>query len=215
MLKPYLDSITNAAPKPDKNLTDEDRIQSIKQHFATLTGLTAQDLNSDTTTKNKVENSAPPRSDQTVTDEDRIQSIKQHFEKLTASTVQDNANQKQVEASSEDESSDDNEDATIDDYDPDPGDVKKLREGLEKSKKNKMNKKRGSGSNAAPNDSAKKVKVDMENVDLSQYSSGVKKDVKTFDPMKEFRDGAGKKKNFGKPKQRSKNKSGKSMIYKN
>ena len=177
--------------------------------------MTAQDLNSDTTTKNQVENSAPPKSDQTVTDEDRIQSIKQHFEKLTASTVQDNANQKQVEASSEDESSDDNEDATIDDYDPDPGDVKKLREGLEKSKKNKMNKKRGSGSNAAPNDSAKKVKVDMENVDLSQYSSGVKKDVKTFDPMKEFRDGAGKKKNFGKPKQRSKNKSGKSMTYKN
>merc|ERR1719244_1997226 len=96
MLKPYLDSMSSAAPKSGQNLTDEDRIQSIKQHFATLTGLTAQDLNSDTTTKNQVENSAPPKSDQTVTDEDRIQSIKQHFEKLTASTVQDIVNQNRL-----------------------------------------------------------------------------------------------------------------------
>ena len=75
-----------------------------------------------------------------------------------------------------------------------------------------MNKKRGK---FPSNESAKKMKVDMENVDLSQYSSGVKKDVKTFDPMKEFRDVAGKKKNFGKQKQKPKNKSGKSMTYKN
>merc|ERR1719219_210977 len=216
MLKPYLDSMSSAAPKTGPNVTDEDRIQSIKQHFATLTGLTAQDLTSDTATKNQVENNSDPKTGQQVTDEDRIQSIKQHFEKLTASTAQDTATKNQVE-SSEDESSDNNEEATIDDYDPDPGDVKKLREGLEKSKKNKVNKKRGSGSKLDPNnpDSAKKAKVDMENVDMSQYSSGVKKDAKPFDPMKEFRDGAGKKKNFGKPKQRSKNKTGKSMTYKN
>jgi len=35
-----------------------------------------------------------------------------------------------------------------------------------------------------------------------------------LDPMKEFRDGAGKKKNYGKPKHRPNNKSGKTMTYK-
>ena len=80
-----------------------------------------------------------------------------------------------------------------------------------------MKKKRGGAAKTElPEDQAgqKKAKIDMENVDFSQYSKGVKQNAKTFDPMKEFRDGAGKKKNSGRAKQRGKNKAGKSMTYK-
>ena len=120
--------------------------------------------------------------------------------------------------------SDDNiEETTIDDYDPDPGEAKKLRQGLEpwnksnKSEIKEMKKKRSGATTELPEDGSgqKKAKIDMENVDLSQYSKGVKQNAKTFDPMKEFRDSAGKKKNSGRAKQRGKNKSGKTMTYKN
>jgi len=99
---------------------------------------------------------------------------------------------------------------------------KKLRQGLEpwnksnQSEIKEMKKKRGGATTELPEDgSQKKAKIDMENVDLSQYSRGVKQNAKTFDPMKKFRDGAGKNKNSGRAKQRGKNKSGKSMTYKN
>ena len=177
MLKPYLDSkSSNAGATSTQVVTDEDRIKSIKQHFDTLTALTAQDLVSETASKHEVESS---------NDDDNL------------------------------------DETTIDDYDPDPGDVKKLREGQEswkykkeKSKERRMAKKRSKEMQEKNESPAKKEKIDMENVDFSQYSSGVGRNVNTFDPMKEFRDGAGKKKNYGKPKHRSNNKSGKTMTYK-
>ena len=174
MLKPYLDSKSSDATTNSQVVTDEDRIKSIKQHFDTLTAITAQDLAAEAASKNEVESSD---------DDDNL------------------------------------EETTIDDYDPDPGDVKKLREAKDSSWKYKKDqkkaaKKRKEGMQQGQNESAKKEKIDMENVDFSQYSSGVGKNVKTFDPMKEFRDGAGKKKNYGKPKHRPNNKSGKTMTYK-
>ena len=175
MLKPYLDSKSSDATTNSQVVTDEDRIKSIKQHFDTLTAITAQDLAAEAASKNVVESSD---------DDDNL------------------------------------EETTIDDYDPDPGDVKKLREAKESSWKYKKDQKKAAKKRKegimqqGQNESAKKEKIDMENVDFSQYSSGVGRNVKTFDPMKEFRDGAGKKKNYGKPKHRPNNKSGKTMTYK-
>lgn len=170
-------------------------------------------------------NTAAPKTGEIVTDEDRIKSIKQHFDTLTALTPHDMTSENSVSKNEQVESSDsdDNiEETTIDDYDPDPGEAKKLRQGLEpwnksnKSEIKEMKKKRSGATTELPEDgSQKKAKIDMENVDLSQYSRGVKQNAKTFDPMKEFRDGAGKNKNSGRAKQRGKNKSGKSMTYKN
>lgn len=166
--------------------------------------------------------SAAPKTGEVVTDEDRIKSIKQHFDTLTALTPQDMTSENSVTKNEQVESSDSDEnieETTIDDYDPDPGEAKPLRQGLNKSNKSEikeMKKKRGGATTELPEDgSQKKAKIDMENVDLSQYSRGVKQNAKTFDPMKKFRDGAGKNKNSGRAKQRGKNKSGKSMTYKN
>ena len=55
MLKPYMDSMSSAAPKTGEVVTDEDRIKSIKQHFDTLTALTPQDMTSENSivTKNE------------------------------------------------------------------------------------------------------------------------------------------------------------------
>jgi len=170
-------------------------------------------------------NTAAPKTGEIVTDEDRIKSIKQHFDTLTALTPQDMTSENSVTKNEQVESSDSDEnieETTIDDYDPDPGEAKKLRQGLEpwnksnKSEIKEMKKKRSGATTELPEDgSQKKAKIDMENVDLSQYSRGVKQNAKTFDPMKGFRDGAGKNKNSGRAKQRGKNKSGKSMTYKN
>merc|ERR1739844_406459 len=118
MLKPYLDS-KNSDATTSKVVTDEDRIKSIKQHFDTLTAITAQDLAAEAASKNVVESSD---------DDDNL------------------------------------EETTIDDYDPDPGDVKKLREAKDSSWKYKKDqkkaaKKRKEGmQQQGQNESAKKEK---------------------------------------------------------
>ena len=89
----------------------------------------------------------------------------------------------------------------MDNYDPDPGQVKKLRQ----------HKKRGDRKEEDHHQNVKKAKVDVTNVDYSLYSSGIKANVKIFDPNN--------KKSFGKAKQKrfKKNKNGgggRSLTYK-
>lgn len=164
MLKPYLDSMASKKEDKKDKISDEDRIQSIKDHFDNLTALTAKDMEED--------------------------NAKESGEK-------DEAVEEDVE------------EMDMDEYDPDPGKVQNLRAGLSK----KGNKKR---QNALKNEenNVKKTKIDVENVDFSQYSSGVDPKAKTFDPMNDLKNGANKKKNFGKPRHRAKNKTGKSMTFK-
>ena len=150
---------------------------------------------------------------QVQSDEDRIKSIKQHFDALTALTPQDMEETLEKPPENEPEQSDHGD---IDDYDPDPGEVKNIRDNSAVNAKKHNKKKRGKSSSANSEAGAggKKSKFDVENLDFSQYSSGVNRSAKFFDPMKDLRD---KKFSGGKPQRKMANRpgsGGKSFTYK-
>ena len=108
-----------------------------------------------------------------------------------------------VDEEEEEKSSSENEN-DIDNYDPDPALIKPQKSSAEK---------RSSYPSIDEDSDIKKPKIEVENVDFSQYKKGVNPKTHTFDPNKDqFR--GGKK---SKAKQRYKNSGkfgGKSITYK-
>ena len=126
-----------------------------------------------------------------LSDEDRIKSIKEHFDALTSLTPQelnrDTANNAESESS-------DSENNDLDRHEPKAFQPKreKLMESPIESKRVKYEDKLG-------------------NVDFTQYSTGVKAGVKTFDPNRDFLND--KKKRFGGKINKSKKKSSQNRSY--
>ena len=142
------------------------------------------------------------------TDADRIKSVKEHFDALTSMTPADyepeaEKSPKQEETSDEES---DEEPMTLDAYDPDPGQVKKLRDdGAGKGKKRK------GGDNSDPQ--AVKKPAFVQSTDYSQFSGGsAKPSAKEFNPLKKLQ---GNSKGGGQGKQRQRYKpGGKSTHFK-
>ena len=126
-----------------------------------------------------------------LSDEDRIKSIKEHFDALTSLTPQelnrDTANNAESESS-------DSENNDLDRHEPKAFQPKreKLMESPIESKRVKYEDKLGT-------------------VDFTQYSTGVKAGVKTFDPNRDFLND--KKKRFGGKINKSKKKSSQNRSY--
>jgi len=149
------------------------------------------------------------------TDEDRIRSIQEHFSKLTQITAQDLQSEKSVtkkDISADIQESSESEDETeIDHFDPDPS--------MADDQLKKANKRPASASaKQVENDEndSKKSKIQVENVDFSQYSAGVNPRTKSYDPSKNQFMGS-KNSKASKAKQRYKKSgsfSGKSVTYK-
>ena len=127
-----------------------------------------------------------------VSDEDRIKSIKEHFDALTSLTPQEMSQENEKEVSSNSEE-DDND---LDRHEP----IKreKIMESPVECKKAKM--------------SASFDQNSMGTVDFSQYSSGVKAGVKTFDPNRDFLNDNHRKRFAGKIN-KFKKKSGQNKSY--
>ena len=148
------------------------------------------------------------------TDEDRIKSIQEHFSKLTQITPQDLQSEKSetkkedIAADIQESSGSEDDEAELDHFDPDPSSIsddqiKKANKRPAKQVENDEN-------------IGKKSKLQVENVDFSQYSAGVNPKTKSYDPSKnQFR--GSKNSNASKAKQRYKKSgsfSGKSVTYK-
>ena len=151
------------------------------------------------------------------TDEDRIKSIQEHFSKLTQITPHDLQSDKSVTKKEDisavdiQESSGSEDETELDHFDPDPS---SMADDQIKIKTNKRPATKQVENNE--NDDSKKSKIQVENVDFSQYSKGVNPKTKSYDPSKnQFR--GSKNRNAGKAKQRYKKSgsfSGKSVTYK-
>lgn len=165
MLKPYLKAI-NDEKSSEKEVSDQDRINSIKEHFDALTALSAQDMASESV-KNDEDNDS-------LREEEEIKAESNDFD--------------------------------VDSYEPDPGAVKGLRDGLGKTSRKRNGKRFMEGHD-------KKPKVDYQNVDFAQFSSGKGANKKIYDPNAEFQSKFKGKKKAGKAKQHYK-RSGKSVTYK-
>ena len=112
-------------------------------------------------------------------DTERIQSIKEHFDALTAMTPSDlNEETPQPDPKEEEEEEDDEEPIqALEEFDPDPGLVKNLREKGSRKRKN------GAGHDQPP----PSKKADFTQADFSQYSRGKKtQNPDEFDPLKKL-----------------------------
>ena len=142
-------------------------------------------------------------------DADRIRSVKEHFDALTSMTPAEYEQPTTENAVKDEETSDessDEEPMTLDTYDPDPGQVKKLRD----ESSSGTAKKRKGGKTDTP---AVKKPAFVQSTDYSQFSGGsAKPSAKEFNPLKKLQ---GNSKGGGQGKQRQRYKpGGKSSHFK-
>ena len=138
-------------------------------------------------------------------DDERVKSIMEHFQSLTKITPHDlkaesEANNKKPQETSSEDSEDDAGD--IDHYDPEPS--------LMKPQEKKAAKRLSKDLAENPNDNSKRAKVDVENVDFTQFSKGVNPSAKVYDPSKDSIKGG----KTSKARQRFKKSGGRSISYK-
>ena len=138
-------------------------------------------------------------------DEERVKSVMEHFQSMTKITPHDlkaETEAKKKEQQQEDSSEDSDDDpGDIDHYDPEPS----LMQPEKKATKRLSNE---HGENL--NDNNKRAKVDLENVDFTQFSKGVNPSAKVYDPSKDGVKGG----KTSKARQRFKKSGGRSISYK-